>query len=241
MGDIPSESQPLGDAKRAASIAGNYGGRPLKSAFYGVGDAQNITHGTVDYQSMPMSYPNMYPYPVQVQQETFNMNTLGLALPDQYQVYTSPPQRLHGGSSLLPHQHQMNHHFGNPANLSQEMQNPPYNMQYQTQYQGIYSPGHNQAILGNAPGANISNSYFQGQQFMAQPHQQTPTYLVQAAQYRGHSQTYTSHKLLNQPSVKGAYPGENGHQIGVIEPTRSDYAGTTQPQVSEIPPGSICE
>jgi len=239
MGDIPVCSQPVGDFANTSSRPTNIEGQGLDSVLYDGDQGRNISPGSVQYGSQS-SYQTMQPYSPQVsstsRQETFNMNTMANTLLDnQYQVYRSPAQAFTPPSHPLQYQMQ-NHGFGGPPNLSQQMHNIPYNMQYPVQYQGMYMPHHGQIISSIAPGAGTGNQYFHGQSFMGQSQQHTGLYLVQPGHYTGQTQIYSSKTPASQQPAKGAFMGNNRPSVGM---QGNEYLGTPPTHTSTARSGSI--
>jgi hypothetical protein len=185
---------------------------------------------------------NMASPPVMGRPSPLNMGSVAGALPEinyaQGYVQQSP-QRFHGGPANSALAYQLQHLAQYPGHsTSGQPSNPPYNMQYPQQFQGIYPSGqtsHSQTAqppLGNNP------QFFPNQAFMlaqsgqplqqGQQQQQASPYFYQASQYPPQQQIYSGN----------AYPAQLG-RIGAPGEVKPGGQRRLEAGLSIIPGGSM--
>ena len=204
-GDYPTNTNgPRSNSARRASAS------PFEES-----ERSNGFQGSSHLPGSQGNFPQGQPFPSQhgsqSYQEHFNMSSLGSALPDtSYLNYNnSSPQRYPPGPSPSAHLYQIPnmHQPGALASMNPPATNLPYNVQYQTPFQGIYVPGQNQPTANQQAGLNIGNQFYQGQAFMGHP--PVAPYFIQAGQYGAQSQMYSAHPQMGQYGSRGSFAGDN--------------------------------
>jgi hypothetical protein len=208
MGDTPGGAQAGGDYSGPSSGTSNKAQTSTPDlASYDDGETRDTSSGTAQYRSIQGSYPTFSSYSPHTvspgRQDAFNMSAMGSTLPDgAYQSYGSP-QRFAAGTSPPLHYPMQSRQFGGPPNLSLQAQNVPYNMQYQSQYSGMYATNQSPAVSNLGPGINMSSQYYPGQAFVAPaPQQPGVPYFIQPNQYGAQSQMYSPGAMMGQTSSK---------------------------------------
>jgi hypothetical protein len=174
------------------------------------------------------SYPQAQSYSAQQhasqgRPDPFNLTSLGGALSDSsYQPLNSPSPRKPSGQSPSPLVYQMQGmpQYAGPQAINPQLANAPYNLQYQSQFLGMYTPNQVQSAQHLQSGT-AGSQYFQGQAYMGQPQQAGSPFYVQPNPYGPQSQMYSGESPVAQYGMRSGFPGESRH------PQRgSEYPGT---------------
>jgi len=217
MGDTPP-GRPVvdGDYQTNTHGPGSNSTRRASASPFDESEGSNAFQGSSPLPGSQGNYPQGHPFPSQQhgsqnQQEHFNMNSLGTALPDMsYLNYSNAsPQRYPSGPSPSAHVYQIQNmpQPGGLASMNPTATNLPYNVQYQAPYQAMYVPGQNQTNANQQAGLNIGNQFYQGQAFMGHP--PVAPYFIQPGQYGAQSQMYSAHPQLGQYGPRGSFTGDN--------------------------------
>jgi hypothetical protein len=168
--------------------------------------------------SLGSSQSNMAQAQVLGRGSSFNMTSLGAALPDSLnygQGYVQQSaQRFPSGPQQagLVYPLQQTAQFLGQMGMDQP-NSPPYNMQYPQQYSGKYA--HHQTTAQIQQPGSSSQQYTQHPNFVSQPHQQSPSpYFYQQGQFTPPGQLYSMNPL---------------QQYGIPYGNRSNLAGEAGP------------
>jgi len=227
MSDIHPGSLPSGDYPNTSP-----GTRPNVTQISNTGSPSDIdvkrpAQGFPQSNFPQNTYSQVQSYPPQNhvsrgRPDSFNLTALGGALPDaSYQALNSTSQRQPTGHSpSLVYQMQGIPQYGGSQAISAHLANAPYNMPFQSQFQGIYTPNHVQS----APplqSANAGSQFFQGQGYIGQPQQTNSQFYVQPSHYGPHSQIYSGESPITPYGMQSGFFGDSRHtQRG------NEYAGT---------------
>ncbi|KAE8452120.1 hypothetical protein EG329_001587 [Mollisiaceae sp. DMI_Dod_QoI] len=212
MTDTPGGSQPVGDLPNSSQ-----GTRPNVSnlataASYDGSEARRGYHGPSPSNTPQGSFPTVHSFPPQSnaspgRQDPFSMTTLGSALPETFQSYGNmSSQRYSSSQSASPLQYQPpGAQFTLPAGMTSQSPTAPYNMQYQSQYQGMYAPSHSQSPPNLGLAAGMGGQFYQGQTYMSPPQQPGSSFFVQPGQYSVQNQIFQSNAPAGQYGIRGGF------------------------------------
>jgi len=240
MGDIPIQSQPAGnipDPGNAAPVSAlnqNHDSEERRDSF----------ENTLPSASRG-NYPSMQSFASQHQaphgrREPFDMTSMGSSLPDiSYQNYSSmPSQRYPGGTSVSQYAYQLQNvpQFASPPVINPSPTNIPYNMQYQSQYPGVYMTGQSQSPANLQAGLNTAHQYYQSQGFAGQHQQPGSQFFIQQGQYGTLGHMYPPISAAGTYSPRGAFAGDNriSPQQRSLENQGSASAGVSPGRSSSI-------
>lgn len=212
MTDTPAGSQPDGNLPDSSqgsrqnvpqlSTPISYDGSEVRRGYPGVSQS-NTPQGS--FPTVPSFTQQQNPSPGR--QDPFSMTSLGSALPEMFQGYSSMPSQRYSvsHSTSLPHYHQPNAQFVGPAGMTPPSGSMPYNIQYQPQYQGMYAPAHSQAPTNLGAGAVMGSQFYQGQPYINPSQQSGSSFYVQPSQYGVQNQMFASNASTGQYGVRGGF------------------------------------
>jgi hypothetical protein len=246
MSDIPPGSLPSGDYPNASQST-----RPNVTQISTTGSPSE-TNAKRPGQGFPQpnfpqnTYAQVQSYPSQNQvsrgrPDSFNLTGLGGALPDtSYQALNSTPQRLPTGHSpSLVYQMQSIPQYGGAQAISPQLANTPYNMPFQGQYQGMYTPSHVQTAPHLQSG-NTGSQFFQGQGYIGQPQQANSQFYVQPSHYGPHSQIYSGESPIAPYGMQSGFPGDNRHTQRGNEYGGGGYSAGAQGRTGSMGELNLC-
>jgi len=226
MGDRPLGSQYAGATSNAVQMGGQDGVPASSPGSYD--DVDGRKHGqygtmTQTNHQAPYQYAHQQQPPT-ARTETFNMNSLGAALPEApYQNYS--PQRHPSASPSGPIYPMQNMQHFSPQNIVQPT-HVAYNMPYQPQFQGVYGPSHSPSPPNLHSGALAASQFYPNQGYIGQQQQQqqlAQQYYLQANQYGTQNQIYPG---MSSPIQYGTrnnnFPGESRYPA---QQRPSDFLG----------------
>ncbi|TVY20398.1 Zinc finger CCCH domain-containing protein 45 [Lachnellula arida] len=165
---------------------------------------------------------NTYPYAQsystqqhasQGRSDSFNLASLGGSLPDSsYQPLNSHSPRQPPGQSPSPLLYQMQGmpQYAGPQAINPQLANASYNLPYQSQFLGMYTPNQVQSAhhhQSGTPGSQL----FQGQAYMGQPQHAGSPYYAQPNVYGPQSQMYSGESPVAQYGLRSGFLGDNRH------------------------------
>ncbi|KAI9641139.1 hypothetical protein NHQ30_010569 [Ciborinia camelliae] len=211
MGDSPVVGSKSNDGGSSATsqVPGQHSAQNVGTEFQqdssmkGSDRPPNLTGTSSNYAPSLASSQNPMPHAAQ---ETFNMTTLGTALPDM--PYQSHGQRFsQSPGAPLPYMYQMQ--FANQGVLSPPPTASPYTTLYQTQY-GMY-PSNQQMQPQHMHMATNNPRFYVNQGYMGHPQsQQTASqYYIQPGSFGQQGQIYTGNPMGVRYPQRGSFPGDN--------------------------------
>lgn len=247
MGDIPPGSLPSGDYPSTSQSS-----RPTVSQITTTGspsnseiDAKRPAQGFPQSNFPQNAYSQVHSYQTQNQvtrgrPDSFNLAGLGGALPDtSYQALNNTSQRQSTGHSpSLVYQMQGVPQYGGPQAISPQLANTPYNIPFQGQFQGMYTPNHVQTVPHLQSG-NTGSQFYQGQGYMGQPQQANSQFYIQPSHYP-HSQIYTGESPLAAYGMQSGFPGDNRHTQRGNEYGGSGFVSGGQGRTSSMGEYLLC-
>lgn len=233
VGDLPNSSQGPRQNVPQLATAVAYDSSEVRRGYQGPAQS-NVFQGS--YQSVPSFPPQQNPSPGR--QDSFGMTSLGSALPEVFQGYGNmPSQRYSGNHPASAHQfHPQVTQFTATPGMTSPTATMPYNVQYQSQYQGMYAQNQHQSPPNPGAALGMGNQFYQGQSYIGPPQQTGPPYFVQSNQFGAQNPMFMANHSPGHYGIGRGFVADNrfsqqrsseyldGHS-GAVGPGRSSSIG----------------